>query len=167
MSLINSLTRGLIYEDGESQPYRKGGCSYSKKKDSKYWVSDRLRNLIEVFIPLFPVWVLSRFQVTWAMKKIGKALGFGSCSSCGMPWRYVRWATINYSEKSGMFPICVTCFRLLTPAQIDFHIEELVNSWLSDNKKYGLEWGKKQAPEELIAAAKAEMRRMKLVMFKQ
>ena len=163
MSLINSLTRGLIYKDGESQPHRKGRSSYySKNEGSKYWVDDRLRNLIKVFIPLFPVWVLSRFQVTWAMKKIGKALGSGSCSCCGMPWRYVRGATINYSETSGMFPICVSCFRLLTPDQIDFHIEKLVSSWRFDNKEYGFERAKEQTPEEVIVAAKAEMRRMKL-----
>ena len=160
MSLVNTLTRGLIYKDGESSASRRGD-TWSKSEKGKYWVSERLRNLIKVFIPFFPIWVFSCYQVTWAMKFIGKALGFSSCASCDMPWRYVRGQHIKFSENSGMFPVCIRCFRSLSLEQIDAHIEALVKSWGDIERKYGLKWDKEQTPEEVIAAAKAETRRMK------
>lgn len=159
MSLLNKMTRGLIYKDGETSISSRGG-SWSKSPKGKLWISSRLSNL-RVFITFFPIWVLSCYKVTWAMKLIGKALGFSSCASCGIPWRYVRGQNIYYSENRGMFPVCIHCFQSLTPEQIDIHIEALVNSWADINRKYGFEGDKEQTPEEVIAAAEAEMRRMK------
>ncbi|TET40181.1 MAG: hypothetical protein E3J66_07245 [Dehalococcoidia bacterium] len=78
-----------------------------------------------------------------------------------MPWKYIKHQSIQYSEHSGMFPLCVKCFNELSPEEIDPHIEALVLSWVEDNERYGFSWDKEAPPEEVIASAKQQVRVMK------
>jgi hypothetical protein len=160
MSLINTLTHGLIYRDGEYPKGRSWGGGWDKRAEGTYWISSGLLDL-QVYIKYLPVWLLSLASARWAQKIIGNAFGYGSCCSCGMPWKYVKGKTISFSESEGMFPLCETCFDRLTPEEIDPYIEQLVQKWLDDNVKYKFKWSIKQSPQEVIDAAKAEVRRMK------
>ncbi len=159
MSLINTISRGLIHKDGEHSITKHGG-SWRKGENGKYWVSNRLTNLLHVYIPLFPVWIFSLFT-NWGKKLIGRALGYSSCAHCGMAWLYVKGKTIYYCESSGMFPLCVDCFDKLAPEEIDPHIEAVVWNWLEIEERHGLTWDKEQSPAEIIAAAKQQVRVMK------
>ncbi len=161
MSLINTLTKGLIYKDGEEPAGRSGGRGWNKDKNSQYWVSCQLRDIIHVYIPMFIVWVFSLFTIG-GKKVIGRALGFGECANCHMPWKYVKGQDIKYSDSGGMFPICVKCFEILSPPEIDSYIEALVHRWAKDSIRLGYEWGKDQTPEEVIASAQQQVRAMKL-----
>lgn len=160
MSLINTLTRGLIYKDGE-EPVGNWKGGWQKDKDSVYWVSSGLLSLLHVYLPLFPIWVVSLLKVQRAQKFIGRRLGFGSCAHCGMPWKYGRGKVISFSEDGGMFPVCAKCFDLLSTAQLDIYIEALVRGWQVSDVRYGRKWERAQTPEQVIVAAQAEMRRMK------
>lgn len=159
MSLVNLLTIGLVHKDGEEALVSSWGM-YSKSKDSQYWVSDALRDFVSVYLPLFPIWLLSLCRLRCAMKLIGQALGYSCCSNCGMPWKYVQWKNIHFSPSEGMFPLCEKCFNSLGPEEIDRHIEKLVLRWWDDSIKYGYDWGK-EPPQKIIESAKAEVRRIK------
>jgi hypothetical protein len=151
MSIINRLTSGLIYKDGESPGYRTGMW----QKHGNYWIHTKIVHL-PTYIKHGLEYLLAILGCRWARIAIGKALGYGGCYRCGMTWNYVKGKTIYYTEGSGMFPLCAECFDKLPPEEIDPYIEKLVMSWLDS------EWHHKQNPQELIESAKAEVREMKL-----
>lgn len=49
--------------------------------------------------------------------------GYSSCGRCGMPWAVVEGHSTLYSERWGMFPLCVECWTELgTPdARLPFY----------------------------------------------
>lgn len=157
MSLVNTLTRGLIYPDGEHSVSNIVGGWH---KYGNYWISVRLTNL-RVYLSHLPAYICSRLGFIWAKKLIGSALGYSHCYHCEMPWCYVEHESIKFSEDSGMFPLCKTCFSILEPGQIGVYILELVSEWIQINERYSLPWDKAQTPEEVVEAANAEVRRMK------
>lgn len=86
---------------------------------------------------------------------VGKVQGYYSCHHCGATWNCVKRKTVMYSVGSGMFPLCVECFDKLSSEEIDPYIEQLVLQWVEQG------WSESQSPEEVIRAAKVEVRRMK------
>lgn len=142
MSIINTLTSGLIYRDGESHGYRTGPW----QKHGNYWINIKLVRF-PTYITHGPECLLAALGCKWAKIAIGRALGYSGCYHCGMTWNYVEGKTIYYSEGSGMFPLCEECFDRLSPEEIDPYIEKLAMSW--------------QNPQKVIEPAKAEVRRMK------
>lgn len=156
MSIINRLTSGLIYKDGESPGYRTGMW----QKQGNYWIHTKIARL-PTYIKHGPEYLLAVLGCKRAKIAIGRALGFGGCYHCGMTWNHVEGKTIYYSEGGGMFPLCEECFDKLSPEEIDPYIEQVVMSWLKSNAEYGLKWGYKQSSQEIIESAKAEVRRMK------
>ncbi|GAI30731.1 unnamed protein product, partial [marine sediment metagenome] len=109
MSLINTLTLGLIRKDGE-WPSKVCGSSW---KYGDYWISTRII-LLPTYIKLSPLYLISLFGFKGVKIIIGKALGYLGCSHCHMTWNYVEGKSIKYSEHSGMFPLCEECFDKLT-----------------------------------------------------
>lgn len=160
MSLINRLTRGMIHKDGEFSIIHRTGIW---EKHGQHWFNQKLIRLLDVYIPFLPIWLLTRFDVKWAKKLLGRLLGFSKCSGCGMTWNYATEKHISYSEHSGMFPICTECFDRMEPDEIDEHIRNLVLEWIEDCHSMRLPWSQShdKTPTEIIMAAQAEMRRMK------
>ncbi len=156
MSLVSTLTGGLIHKDGE-WPNRICGSAW---KYGNYWVSTRII-LLPTYIKLTPMFLLAALGYRWAKIVIGRVLSYSGCSHCGMTWNYVKGKNIQFSDNEGMFPLCEECFDKLPPEEIDPYIERLVQEWLEINAKYGLKWGRGQSPQEVIESAKAEVRRMK------
>ena len=156
MSLVKTLTLGLIHKDGE-WPSRICGSSWQY---GDYWVSTKII-LLPTYIKLAPMFLLAAFGYKWAKMVIGKALGYSGCSHCGMTWNYVKGKRIHFSANEGMFPLCEECFDKLLPEEIDPYIDKLVMEWLEIDAKHGLKWHEEQSPEEVAESAKAEVRRMK------
>lgn len=156
MSVINTVTLGLIHKDGE-WPGRIGGSSW---KYGNYWVSTKIIHL-PTYITLAPMFLLVALGCKRAKIVIGRRLGYSGCFHCGMTWNYAQSKSIQFSETRGMFPLCEECFSKLPPEEIDPYIERLVWEWIEINAKYGLKWSESQSPQEIIEAAKAEVRRMK------
>jgi hypothetical protein len=42
------------------------------------------------------------------------ALGYGSCGCCGVPWKFTKRHTTDYSSISGCFPLCEKCWSELS-----------------------------------------------------
>jgi len=152
MSIINTLTSGLIYKDGETTPGRVCG---TWQQHGNYWVHMKIVRL-PTYIKRAPVYLLAALGYKRAKTVMGKALGYGGCYHCGMTWNYAKGKSIRYSVRDGMFPLCEECFDRLSSEEIDPYIEKLVMVWLGSN-----EWGNKQSPQKVIESAKAEIRRMK------
>lgn len=72
---------------------------------------------------------------------LGSYKGYGGCYHCGGTWDWTAEHVINYSEREGMFPLCVNCFRTLPLKKIKFYIEKHVRR------------SKDKNPEKVIAAA--------------
>lgn len=62
---------------------------------------------------------------------------WGSCYCCGMPWNVVAHHTTNFQEANehqlgrGCFPLCVLCWRMLTPERRLPFYRRLIDSWKS------------------------------------
>jgi len=158
MSLVNTLTGGLLCKEGE----RPGKLCGSAWKYGHYWISRRII-LLPTYIRLAPMYLLSTLGYRWPKIVIGRALGYSGCSHCSMTWNYVKGKSIQFSANEGMFPLCEECFDKLPPEEIDPYIESLVQKTLEIQAKYGLQWDKKQSPQEVSESAKAEVRRMKSI----
>lgn len=160
MSLVKTLTRGLIYKDGEGPVFNRfSGGGWNKYGDR--WIAINLICFRRVYLPYFPIWLLSLARVKWARIFIGNKLGYSSCFHCHMPWKYVKGKTINFSDNRGMFPLCVQCFDALPPGKIDPYIDQLVDDWASGCVKYDIPWQHPQTPDEVKEAAKLTVRKMK------
>lgn len=158
MSLVKTVTGGLIHKEGEFG----GGWlpCHGWWKHGDYWFSCWLMTLPK-YLKYLPIWILSLLGFRWAMIVFGTILGYSHCYHCLMPWKYVEHRSINFSKSQGMFPLCVHCFDKLEPDQINPYIEKLVMKWQEINIEYNLKWDNQQTPVEVIVAAKAEVRRMK------
>jgi len=42
---------------------------------------------------------------------------FGRCGRCNRSWKWVKGHATNYTESSGCFPLCDSCWKALTPEQ--------------------------------------------------
>jgi len=145
-SIINRLTRGLIYKEGELSLARTGTWF----KRGKYWISYKILTFLTL-LRILPIYLLSQLKVKWAIRSVGRALGYGACLRCKMPWNHVKPKTIMYRPDSGMFPLCVDCFDSLSIEEIDLYIERLVSEWPECDSER----------QEIAELAKAEAGRMK------
>lgn len=58
------------------------------------------------------------------------APSYGYCYRCQRPWNRVEHHDTAYSESSACFPLCVTCWALLTPEERLPYYDELVDEWV-------------------------------------
>lgn len=78
-----------------------------------------------VLAPLMLVFLLS----CSASRITGCLHGHGTCNRCDEPWCVVEWHTTEYSEVSGCFPLCDSCWTVLTPeTRLPFY-KEMMSDW--------------------------------------
>ncbi len=57
------------------------------------------------------------------------ASAFSACGRCETSWKYTEGHTTYYSETSGMFPLCESCWQQLTPSERLPYYKKLYNDW--------------------------------------
>lgn len=55
---------------------------------------------------------------------------YGACLRCGMSWRVTKHHSTNVTERSGMFSLCESCWKDLTPQDRLPYYRKLYESWL-------------------------------------
>lgn len=55
---------------------------------------------------------------------------YSACLRCGMPWRVTKHHSTNVTERSGMFPLCETCWKDLIPKERIPYYRKLYESWI-------------------------------------
>lgn len=55
--------------------------------------------------------------------------GYGFCYRCGTPWNHCESHTTFYSENSGCFPLCETCWSELTSTERVPFYRQMWDSW--------------------------------------
>lgn len=63
--------------------------------------------------------------------------GWGCCHCCGMPWRFTEGHATNYSENSGCFPLCESCWKRLTPEERLPYYRKLLDIWINGQELPG------------------------------
>ncbi len=61
--------------------------------------------------------------------KQGYLSGYGNCQECGDTWNWKKIQNINYEDTSGMFPLCIECFKRLSLKKIEEHRIALMVEW--------------------------------------
>lgn len=56
--------------------------------------------------------------------------GYSACVRCGMPWHVTKSHNTLVTEWRGMFPLCESCWKELTPQDRLPHYRKLYESWL-------------------------------------
>lgn len=54
---------------------------------------------------------------------------FSWCARCGMPWVYVPEHVVRYTDGSGLFALCETCWEISTIDERHHYYETLFHSW--------------------------------------
>ncbi len=52
------------------------------------------------------------------------------CGRCGMPWRVTKNHMTGVNERGGMFPLCESCWKDMTPQERLPYYRKLYESWL-------------------------------------
>lgn len=69
-------------------------------------------------------------QITRAIKnRAGNLSSYGCCQECGDTWNWKKEQNIAYADGCGMFPLCVECFKRLSPKKIEEHCISLMVEW--------------------------------------
>lgn len=55
---------------------------------------------------------------------------YSACGRCGMPWRVTMRHSTRVNEGGGMFPLCESCWKELTPQERIPYYKQLYDSWL-------------------------------------
>lgn len=66
-------------------------------------------------------------------------MGYGHCLHCKDTWKTKEGHTIQFSEHSGMFPLCEECYKILPPEKIFTYIERQLDLWEKYDKKMNRE----------------------------
>jgi hypothetical protein len=65
----------------------------------------------------------------WARRALGRLKGYGGCYRCGATWDYAQPHTTYFSDNEGCFPLCESCWSLLTPGDRMPYYADLMNAW--------------------------------------
>lgn len=57
--------------------------------------------------------------------------GWSHCGRCGFPWSVVTGHTTDYTDLNGCFPLCETCWQVLTPVKRIPYYDDLIDDWAS------------------------------------
>jgi len=81
--------------------------------------------------------------------------GFSYCHRCGRTWNKVEGHTTNYTESSGMFPLCEICWGELKPKARLPYYRTLFDSWMMSSMQDGYELSASWADvEEAVLSGK-------------
>lgn len=69
-------------------------------------------------------------------------VNYGCCGRCRRPWAIAKYHITDYSDGTGCFPLCESCWRELVPEQRLRYYRELVDQWSNypGAKDYGITW---------------------------
>ncbi len=71
---------------------------------------------------------------------IGTSRGYSGCDNCGDTWNWKKYHIIDYSETSGMFPLCEECYQKLDIEKVKHYVRKLAEKGnKSDRDDYNLE----------------------------
>jgi len=57
---------------------------------------------------------------------------YSACGRCGMPWRVTKHHSTNVTGGSGLFLLCESCWKDMTPQDRLPHYRKLYESWLKN-----------------------------------
>ncbi len=57
---------------------------------------------------------------------------YSACGRCGTPWRVTKHHSTNVNEMGGMFPLCESCWKGLTPQDRLPYYRKLYDSWFKN-----------------------------------
>ncbi len=83
------------------------------------------------------------------------APGYSCCMMCGMPWKYAKFHTINYSENRGFFTMCEKCWDKTSVENKIDSARRLAHAWAIQDP-FNVDEIKKHLPE-MIEAIKKEI----------
>lgn len=61
--------------------------------------------------------------------------GWGYCYRCKRTWCFTKKHITNYTKKKGCFPLCESCWKVLTPSERIPYYRELWKEWERVNKR--------------------------------